>query len=365
MNNMKGLAITNKGIEDISALEINELVNSKSKTEETVCIFDIKKLEDLALLCYKGQSFIKILYLIDNFKFKNLKEINEKINEKEIKEFIKNKRFKVNCKRIGNHKFNSVYIEKLISEKIKGKIDFDNPEVIVYAYVYENNLYLGIDFAGFDLSKRDYRIFLHPAALKGTIAYALLRTANYKSEELLVDSFSGSGTICIEAAFFASEFPLNYYRKDKFSFNNYLKFDFNEIDKKINENKLNITGYDHLLRHVKAAQKNAKIAGVDKKIKFSRIDIEWLDTKFEKNSIDKIITHPPAISKINEKNMQKLYREFFNQAKYVLKKNGLIVLITNKTDLIKKIAKEYKFKLKKEQEVWQGQQCLNVVVFCK
>lgn len=368
---MKGIAITHKGIEDISALEIKELIKSKAEIDETVCIFEIKKREDLALLCYKGQSFIKILYLIDSFKFKDKNEIENKLrlNEKELNQFIKNKTFKVNCKRLGNHNFNSVDIEKLIMNgilnKFKLKIDYENPDINLYAYIYESNFYLGIDFSGFDLSKRDYRIFLHPAALKGTIAYSLLRIGDYKSKETIIDPFCGSGTISIEAALHASALPLNYYRKEKFAFLKFLKFNFEKIDKKINKNKLNIIGYDYLLRHVKAAQKNAKIAGVDKKIKISRIEVEWLDTKFEKNSIDKIISHPPDVSKFNEKNMEKLYNEFFNQTKYVLKKKGLVVLISNKRDLIKKISKEYKFKLIKEREVWQGQEKLDILVFGK
>lgn len=365
---MKGLAITNRGIEAIASLEISKLIKSKSKIEETVCIFNIKKIEDLALLCYKGQSFTKVIYLMDNFKFKNLNEIGKKlIKINELNRFIKkNKKFKVNCKRVGEHDFNSVDVEKLVTKNIlkdsKLKVDFDGPDLIIYAYINENNFYLGMDFSGFDLSKRDYRIFLHPAALKATLAYALLRVGDYNKSEVLLDPFCGSGTICIEAALFASDFPVNYHRKNEFAFQKFLKFNFKRIDEKFSEDKLRIYGYDHLLRNIKASQKNAKIAGIFKKIKFSKISVDWLDIKFEENSIDRIITHPPAISKNNEKAMEQLYKEFFHQAGYILKKDGLIVIIAKEADLIKKIAEENKFRLKKEKEVWQGQQCLKVLV---
>lgn len=369
---MKGVSITHRGIEDISALEIKELVKSKAEVKETVCIFPVKKIEELALLCYKGQSFIKVLYLIDFFKFKDLKEIEKnlnKINEKELNKFTKNKTFRVNCKRLGEHGFNSVDTEKLITKiflkKLKLKVDYENPDVVFYAYIYENNFYFGIDFSDFDLSKRDYRVFLHPAALKGTIAYALLRIADYKSGDLLLDPFCGSGTINIEAALFASGFPVNYYKKEKFGFDKLIKFKFDLIDKKISNKKLNLIGYDFLLRHVKASQKNAKIAGIDKKIRFSRVEVEWLDTKLDKNSIDKIVTHPPDISKNNEKEMEKLYKEFFYQADFVLKKKGSITLISRRTEQIKKAASEYKFKLIKEREVWQGQEMFNILLFGK
>ena len=41
------------------------------------------------------------------------------------------------------------------------------------------------------------------------------------------------------------------------------------------------------MKFVVFARKNAKIAGIDKQINFSRVDIEWLDLKFKKNSVDK------------------------------------------------------------------------------
>ena len=39
-----------------------------------------------------------------------------------------------------------------------------------------------------------------------------------------------------------------------------------------------------------ASKKNAKIAGIKDWIEFSRIELEWLDTRVEKNSIDIIAT---------------------------------------------------------------------------
>ena len=119
---MKGIAVTHKGIEDVSALEIKELINSESKIEESICIFDIKKLEDLCLLCYKGQSFVKILYLIDNFSFRDFEDLIKKFNNKKIlngiNDWIKNKKFKTTCKRVGEHTFNSQDVSMKINEII-------------------------------------------------------------------------------------------------------------------------------------------------------------------------------------------------------------------------------------------------------
>ena len=49
---------------NVAAKEIRELINSKAKIDESVCVFDIKDLKQLCKLSYLGRSFIKVLYFI-------------------------------------------------------------------------------------------------------------------------------------------------------------------------------------------------------------------------------------------------------------------------------------------------------------
>ncbi len=371
---MKGLAITHKGIEDISSKEIKELINSKAEIKDSVCIFEIERLEDLCLLCYRGQSFIRILYFINNFEFNDLNDSIKKINNKkilnEVNKWIKNKRYRIECKRIGEHNFNSQDVSMKINDIVnkKNQIEYDNPDIIIYIYIYKNNLYLGIDFAGFDLSKRDYKIFLNPRSLRGTIGYALTRIAGYKKGESLLDPFCTDGVIPIEAALSISQFPVNYYRKEKFQFlkiKELKNYNFEKIDKQIKSEKSDILAYDSQLRNINAAKKNAKIAGMQKQIKFARFDIEWLDTKLQKESIDKIVTYPPIITEMNRKNMEKLYNEFFYQSNFILKKKGKITLITKNTEPIKEIAEKNKFKIKKEVKIESGKETMSALILKK
>ena len=118
--------------------------------------------------------------------------------------------------------------------------------------------------------------------------------------------------------------------------------------------------------NINAAKKNAKIAGINKAINFSRIDPEWLDLKLDKESIDKIVTHPPELTKhTNPKDIEKIHDQFFYQAEFIIKKDGKVVVITKTTDLIKKAAEKYKFKVEKEREVWEGKEAFKLVVFSK
>ena len=244
---MKGLAITSKSIEDTAAVEIKELINAKCKTEESCVVFDFRKFEDLCLLCYKSQSVDRIVCLIDEFKFHNFHEDFENFLDKaDFAEWIKKyKSFKVECLRTGKHDFKSVDAEtqfaKVILKKYKSynpKFNLKEYDIIFFIYIIDDKCYFGIDFSGFELNKRLYKIFLHPGSMRGTIAYALVRESGFQKKEAMLDPFSRDGVVVIESAFYANDFPVNYFKKDKFAF---LKFDlgidyekfFKKIDKKI------------------------------------------------------------------------------------------------------------------------------------
>ena len=230
---MKAIAITHKGTEDIAALEIKELIKATSKINETVVLFELKNMIDLCKLAYKAQSISRVVYLFDEFKIqadfnKILKTIETKIKKINFDKWLdKNKSFKVLCRHLTNNNFSSQDMEKeagaFIIENIKQKkayeqkVDLENPDLIFYVYIFDERCYLGIDFCGFDLSKRDYKVFSSASDIKGTIAYSLLRIAGYEKQKKLLDPFCSSGVIPIEAALYSNG-SVNYYRKDNFAF---------------------------------------------------------------------------------------------------------------------------------------------------
>ena len=372
---MEALAITHKGIEDIACLEISELVGNASAKEGCV-VFSFKKYEDLFLLSYKTQSISKILLLFDSFHFNDdfSEKAKEKIKNIDVNDWINAKTpFVVRSFIINNENFASSSVEPEIGEyiidKTKAKVDLENPLVTFFVYIYGNTCYLGIDFSG-DLGKRNYKIFNLSNSLKGSVAYALARIADVKEKDVIMDPFAKGGEICIETALFLSNLSVNYYCKDKFLFlkmKNFEKIDFDKFFSKLDKRKkkkLKIYCCDNLMNNIQAAKKNAKIAGVHKDINFSRNDLEWLDVKFKKKTIDKIITYLP-FSKVNLHNIKKVYKEFFYQAEYILKDKGKIVVITEEVENVKEFLEQYKFKIKEKREVWQGQKALQILVIEK
>ena len=66
----------------------------------------------------------------------------------------------------------------------------------------------------------------------------------------------------------------------------------------------------------------------------------------------------------NKNELLKIYKEFFHQAEFILKKKGIIVICTTNPEVIKEHAKDT-FKLDKELEVWQGKEKMLLLKFSK
>ena len=115
------------------------------------------------------------------------------------------------------------------------------------------------------------------------------------------------------------------------------------------------------MKSINYAKKNSKISGIGKNINFSRMDIEWLDTKFKKHSIDKMASKMPSSNILD---LGKLYNEFFYQAEYILKDKGKMALL-GKKELIEKFALKYKFKITENRVIINGKESNELFVLSK
>lgn len=369
---MKALLITHRGIEDISEKEIMEIIKTKTQIKKSAVVFDIKKTEDACLVCYKSQSAIRVLLLVSEFTVhrnfeKTIDDLKKHLHDADLSPWVK-KTVKIACKRTGSHDFSSVdvaaEITRILAKKHEIKTDFRNPGITFFAYIFEDQGFFGIDLSGIDMSRRDYNIFPHQNTLKGTISYALLRIADYKKEDALLDPFARSGNIPIEAAFFAKKISPNNYRKNELAFSKFAGLE-EEMNEKENSRETRIFAVDSQMNSIRAAEKNAKIAGVKKDVQFSRMDIDWLDTKFKKGQIDKIVTLLPSITRrIDEGKITKIYNEFLYQGDYILNSKGMIVAVTRSPEKLIETAAKYGFHAK-QRSVWSGQEELPIVTLQK
>ncbi len=371
---MRGAIITHPGLEAVSAKEVKEVIRKDCELERSVALFDADGIEDLCTLCYRSQSAIKVVHLLVSCELSRIEDVLPEVKKLDLSAWLKGCSFAVRSRIVDNDDVDTMESERLVGEviheKYGAKVDLEDADVPFFVYVLGNMFYFGIDFAGFDLSKRNYRVFALADSIKATVAYSLVRLAGYKKGMTMLDPFAHSGTVAVEAAFYATGKPVNFYNKDRFAFLDFPQmkdFDFDAFFAKHDSFDKELKGViasDSQHRHVRSAEKNAKIAGVNKQVNFTRMDVEWLDTKFEKHSVDRIVSNPPKVSRLlTEKGIEKQFQELFYTADFILKPDGRIVLLTKNYSQILKHAQRHNFSLKGKFLVMQGKEEFSILVF--
>lgn len=374
---MKAIGICSQGFEEEASRELKEFYKKDSTIEDACVLFDIENNSELAKITYQTQSLQKTMVLFDSFNISEdiNSDIEKSIEKIDFKDWFKDRTFKADCIHL-NEDVSGMKIAAKVGEfvikKTDAKVKMNNPNIIVLAYITKNKCYLGIDFAGIDLSKRDYRIHNHPSALNGAVAFNLLMFSGWTPNKSILDPMCGSGVIPIEAALLFSKKSPQFFRKENLAFTRFEKFNFVTIDAEVidniskNSKVADINCSDHVLACIRATKNNGKIADIDKIIKPTKNDLEWLETKYGEESIDFIVTHPPSMSKhADEKSVIKTFNELFYQAEFILTENGKIAIICISDALLKESAEKNGFKLIKEKQIMQGKQELTCFLFEK
>lgn len=373
------LGITFIGFEAVAAQEIEEILLKKARAGKGSITFSATESE-FAELCYKTQALRRVLQLWGKSsieKESTLEDCKKQwmlIAQEQDLSFFSGKTFCVVCERQGEHGFTSrdaaaMLGECILEQQPKTKVQLSDPEIIVFCWIRDKECVIGIDFAGFDLSKREYKIYNQTNTLNAAFAYCAMRFASYTGKEVLLDPLCGVGILPLEAALFTTHISPRFHQKELFLFNRFLKkqIDISTFDlvnkkeerkgkkEKKNEAQGQIIGYDIHLRNVEAAKKHAKLAGVEKAVCFARADMEWIDTKVDEKSVDIIVTQMPVEGKaIPEKELEKFYKELFYQLEFVLKDAGKMVLLCQKTAVLKKMLNY--FTIVDEHVAYQGEQ---------
>lgn len=376
-----------QGLEEYAKLELEEFGFKDIIVKKGVCVVEVKDYSDIIRFAYASNITERCGELLIQTKINpNLEENNELLNQ-EIQKidlnnfFSENMTFSVEAIRVGEHEFNSAQFERffggLIYDEVekKGlnpKVNIKNPDLKIYSQIIDDELIVGVDFIGFDSNNRDYKIFSNSHSIKGDLGRAMaMECLKDLNEGIVLDAFASDGVIGIEMALKLHKKSHNYYRKKDFLLKKlkplkeieYKKI-FADVDKEeIKKNDISVICYDPMLSNVKAIQKNAKIAGIDKKMKVSKIELDILDIKFKENTIDRLISVMPSRSRLLTHNkIQKMMDKFFYQAKFILKNGGKIVLLSNTEDFLE-AAKKYEFKVIKEMDLVNNNRTIYVLEF--
>ena len=190
--------------------------------------------------------------------------------------------------------------------------DEDGPTYKIEIAMYKDTATLTIDTSGTGLHKRGYRSLSSTAPLQETIAAGMITLSKWDSDRILIDPFSGSGTIPIEAALMAKniapglnrEFDFEKWPLIKNSDIKEVKEEAKSLIKEDVEPRL-IAGYDIDENMVSMGRYHAKHAGVSDIIHFQQMDFKDFSTN---RKYGYIIANPPyGMRMSDETDIEKLY----------------------------------------------------------
>ncbi len=96
-------------------------------------------------------------------------------------------------------------VKKAIADRLctvygLGRLPETGCEYPVELHIFKDEATLSLDTSGEPLHKRGYRKLNGPAAIRETLAAAMVELSHWKEDRALIDPFCGTGTIIIEAA---------------------------------------------------------------------------------------------------------------------------------------------------------------------
>ncbi len=367
------------GCEDVAALEVKELLGKKAEAGTGYVTVAGCTAEESAKLLYRSQTASRLLALVSEGRIAGPDDIlkdKKGILDSDYAPFIPDGgSFRVTCDRLGSQEWQSHEVEEalgaMLHEEKGWKVDLGKPALTLFCQVVDDRYVLGADLAGRDLGKREYKAFHTRKSLRATVAYAAARVAGFAGGEALVDPFTTDGEIPIEASLFATGTSPHRFKREfaftrmPFAAEKDWEAFFTAEDGKAAA-KTRVTGFSPMVRTLQMARANAKLAGVDKTLRLTKCEVTWLDTKFEEESVDRIVTLPPASGRNTPlKEVEKVQDDLFYQARYAIKAGGKVLLVSEKKAEFLNAAERHGFKLAAEREVRMGGTTLSFLTFGK
>lgn len=271
-------------------------------------------------------SIERIIELARAFYFdKTLTMLEQEVAKADMPQLQQAASFRVSCRRYGNHPFGSNEVQvvcgRVLQEAYGTPVSLKEYDTHVRVDIMARFAYVGIQHTAEKWGKRYHFSRFHRAGIRPSMAYALLQASGLKAGQTVLDPFTGGGTIPIEAA-------------DQFG------------------DQVRILGSDLYDEVIEQAIDNARQNGFAESIQFYQRDIYELD-KYDAEPVDCIVSNPPyGVKSATNANMRKLYRGFIIKAASILKPEGRMVVMVQRSDMFRQLVGRTKlFKLIEERVV--------------
>jgi putative N6-adenine-specific DNA methylase len=201
---------------------------------------------------------------------------------------------------------------RTISNGRRPSVDTENPHVRINIHINGSVCDVSIDSSGVSLHKRGYRASNAEAPLSEVLAAGLILLTGWKRDCHFIDPMCGSGTLLIEAAMIANNFPAGMYRKE-FGFMHWPDFDaalWDEVTTEAlseqTEFEYQIIGSDISPKNLASARANVKSARLHKDIRLFVSPFAALQPPDKKPGL--LVINPPYGERIRLNDIIGLYR---------------------------------------------------------
>ncbi len=308
---MKYLSTTVKGIEDLAAKEIEGYGGRIDKILPGKVVYEGDD-NLFYVLNYNGKKINRVVQLLGIGEISNLEDIKEIVRSTDIP--YGRYSLGVRTERTGHHEFRSIDVSAAVGEVLlelnpEARVNLDDPDVPIMAWVIDDLFMFGVDTTGRSLHRRGYRVAKHPASLNPVIASAMVSLSEWKGG-IFADPFCGSGTVLIEAYHLKRKVP-NIFRDFHFIrlpwFDNSVWMEIKEKYSGFSGSEPELLGIDENSRFIEAAIKNAEQARVRMRcmVGDAREMYRYV------GNVSSIVTNPPyGLRMGNRKKVYSLYEQF-------------------------------------------------------
>jgi 23S rRNA G2445 N2-methylase RlmL len=292
---MKFFAVCEKGIGEFAFDELSARFEIEPALKKNILVFD-SGLEKAVEIAYLSQTITDLCILVSE----SMQPIEEALPE-----MVKNCKFSYK-KNASMFSVNSVISSEsdidlnsfqlsnkagsLIQKATGLKLSFREPDINFTIAAFKEYNLLGLSLFCTDLSKRPYRVFANKSSLNPTIASAFLIFSGINKGDKIVDPLAKDGTLILEAFHLLSGRPIRKCNKKEFVSSFSQEIEIKKILEKADEKEEEagtLIAADSSFANLDALRKNAKIAGVEKKISLMKCTLADLEFKLMGKGVEK------------------------------------------------------------------------------
>lgn len=321
-NDFKMTAKTFFGFETILSDELLKLGAKKIE----IGVRNVSFYGDLGFL-YKSnlylRSAIRILMPINSFQINDDKDLYSTVFNFNWEDFLSvDQTFIIESVLNTDFYSHSLFVSQRVKDGIvdrfrklynkRPNVDTENPDIKINIHISQNTCTISLDSSGKPLNQRGYRSQTNIAPINEVLAAGLVMLSNWDCDSDFLDPMCGSGTLLVEAAMYATNYPVNIKRED-FSFKNWNNYDLDlfqmikiSVLNKVKPFKYKIRGFDKAPSAILKCNQNVINSGFDNIIEVSKED--FFNTTKKNDEFLHLLFNPPYGERLKI-DIQSFYKE--------------------------------------------------------